>query len=197
MSAIATRVWLKRAPTATLPDPLNIVFFTNSGSEANELALRLARTYTGRRDVAVLDVAYHGTTTSLIDLSPYKHDGAGGSGPAPWVHVAPMPDAYRGPHRGNGAGKAYGDEVRATLSKAKDGAAAFIAESALGCGGQIILPDGFLTSAYHHARAAGAVCIADEVQTGMAPMPSPMAWSISIPLGAIPFHARSVWLSLT
>ena len=153
--------------TATLPDPLNVVFFTNSGSEANELALRLARTYTGRRDVAVLDVAYHGTTTSLIDLSPYKHDGAGGSGPAPWVHVAPMPDAYRGPHRGIGAGKAYGDEVRATLSKAKDGAAAFIAESALGCGGQIILPDGFLTSAYHHARAAGAVCIADEVQTGM------------------------------
>lgn len=153
--------------TATLPDPLNVVFFTNSGSEANELALRLARTYTGRRDVAVLDVAYHGTTTNLIDLSPYKHDGAGGNGPAPWVHVATMPDTYRGPHRGKDAGVAYGEDVRATLSKAKDGAAAFIAESALGCGGQIILPEGFLASAYGHARAAGAVCIADEVQTGM------------------------------
>ncbi len=153
--------------TATLPDPLNVVFFTNSGSEANELALRLARTYTGRQDVAVLDVAYHGTTTSLIDMSPYKHDGKGGTGPAPWVHVAPMPDAYRGPHRGSDAGVAYGEEVRATLSKAKNGAAAFIAESALGCGGQIILPDGFLASAYEHASAAGAVCIADEVQTGM------------------------------
>jgi len=153
--------------TATLPDPLNVVFFTNSGSEANELALRLARTYTGRRDVAVLDVAYHGTTTSLIDMSPYKHDGKGGMGAAPWVHVAPMPDAYRGPHRGSDAGTAYGEEVRATLAKAKNGAAAFIAESALGCGGQIILPDGFLASAYEHARAAGAVCIADEVQTGM------------------------------
>ena len=153
--------------TATLPDPLNVVFFTNSGSEANELALRLARTYTGRRDMAVLDVAYHGTTTSLIDLSPYKHDGAGGSGPAPWVHVATMPDTYRGPHRGDDAGAAYGEEVRATLSKAKDGAAAFITESALGCGGQIILPEGFLASAYAHARAAGALCIADEVQTGM------------------------------
>jgi len=117
--------------------------------------------------MAVLDVAYHGTTTSLIDLSPYKHDGAGGSGPAPWVHVATMPDTYRGPHRGDDAGAAYGEEVRATLSKAKDGAAAFIAESALGCGGQIILPEGFLASAYAHARAAGALCIADEVQTGM------------------------------
>ena len=152
---------------ATLPDPLNVVFFTNSGSEANELALRLARTYTGRRDVAVLDVAYHGTTTSLIDMSPYKHDGAGGTGPAPWVHVAEMPDAYRGSHRGEGAGAAYAEGVRAALSKAKDGAAAFIAESALGCAGQIILPEGFLSSAYQHVRAAGALCIADEVQTGM------------------------------
>jgi len=156
-----------RRLTATLPDPLNVVFFTNSGSEANELALRLARTYTGRRDIAVLDVAYHGTTTSLIDMSPYKHDGAGGSGPAPWVHVATMPDAYRGPHRGEGAGAAYAEDVKATLAKAKNGAAAFIAESALGCGGQIILPKGFLASAYKYARAAGAVCIADEVQTGM------------------------------
>jgi len=152
---------------ATLPDPLNVVFFTNSGSEANELALRLARTYTARRDVAVLDVAYHGTTTSLIDMSPYKHDGAGGTGPAPWVHVSAMPDAYRGPHRGEDAGAAYAEDVKAALSKAKDGVAAFIAESALGCGGQIILPKGFLSSAYQHARAAGALCIADEVQTGM------------------------------
>ena len=153
--------------TATLPAPLSVAFFVNSGSEANELALRLARCHTGRKDVAVLDVAYHGTTTSLIDISPYKHAGPGGAGRPSWVHVAPTPDPYRGPHRGADAGLAYADEVGAVLSQSKDGAAAFIAESALGCGGQIILPDGFLEAAYAHARKAGAVCIADEVQTGM------------------------------
>ncbi len=153
--------------TATLPAPLNVAFFTNSGSEANELALRLARCHTGRKDVAVLDAAYHGTTTSLIDVSPYKHAGPGGAGRPSWVHVAPMPDPYRGLHRGAGAGGAYADELSAVLAQSKDGVAAFIAESALGCGGQIILPDGFLKAAYAHARSAGAVCIADEVQTGM------------------------------
>lgn len=152
---------------AKLPDPLDTVFFVNSGSEANELALRLARTHTGRRDVAVLDVAYHGTTTSLIDLSPYKHDRKGGSGRPEWVHVAPMPDPYRGLHRGEESGALYAGEVASALACANGNAAAFIAESALGCGGQIILPPGFLKAAYEHARGLGAVCIADEVQTGM------------------------------
>jgi len=152
---------------AKLPDPLDTVFFVNSGSEANELALRLARTHTGRRDVAVLDVAYHGTTTSLIDLSPYKHDRKGGSGRPEWVHVAPMPDPYRGLHRGEESGALYAGEVASALACANGNAAAFIAESALGCGGQIILPPGFLKAAYEHARSLGAVCIADEVQTGM------------------------------
>lgn len=153
--------------TATLPAPLNVAFFANSGSEANELALRLARCHTGRKDVAVLDVAYHGTTACLIDISPYKHAGPGGAGRPSWVHVAPMPDPYRGLHRGAGAGVAYADELGAVLMQSRDGVAAFIAESALGCGGQIILPDGFLKAAYAHARDVGAVCIADEVQTGM------------------------------
>ena len=81
----------------TLPDPLSVVFLTNSGSEANDLALRLARAHTGGRDMLVLDHAYHGNLTSLVDLSPYKFDGPGGGGCPPTTHVVPIPDAYRGP----------------------------------------------------------------------------------------------------
>jgi Ser/Thr protein kinase RdoA (MazF antagonist)/murein DD-endopeptidase MepM/ murein hydrolase activator NlpD len=82
--------------TATLAAPLTVCYFLNSASEANELALRLARTHTRRQDVIVLESAYHGNTTSLIDISPYKHAGPGGTGAPPWVHVAPLPDGYRG-----------------------------------------------------------------------------------------------------
>src|ERR1041385_6286211 len=77
--------------TAKLPDPLSVCYFVNSGSEANELALRLARAHTNARDLIVLDHAYHGNTTTLIDISPYKHDGPGGNGPPAWVHKAPLP----------------------------------------------------------------------------------------------------------
>jgi Ser/Thr protein kinase RdoA (MazF antagonist) len=85
--------------TALMPEPLTVAFFLNSGSEANELALRLARAHTGREDVVVLEHAYHGHTTTLVDVSPYKFDGPGGSGRRPWVHVAPLPDVYRGRYR--------------------------------------------------------------------------------------------------
>ncbi|MGH7538266.1 MAG: aminotransferase class III-fold pyridoxal phosphate-dependent enzyme, partial [Gemmatimonadales bacterium] len=85
----AERLW------ATLPSPLSVCYFVNSGSEANELGLRLARAYTGRRDLVVLEGAYHGNTTTLIDASPYKHDGPGGAGAPSWVHKVPMPDDYR------------------------------------------------------------------------------------------------------
>src|SRR5205085_10853591 len=88
---------------ATLPPSLEMCYFVSSASEANELALRLARAYTGRRDTIVLEAAYHGNTTSLIDISPYKHAGAGGSGTPDWVHVAPLPDVYRGPHKASDA----------------------------------------------------------------------------------------------
>ena len=160
-----------RRLTATLPEPLSVCFFVNSGSEANDLALRLARTATGRRDVIAVDVAYHGHTQALIDVSPYKHDGPGGGGRPPFVQVVPMPDPYRGPHRGVGpeAGRAYAANVGHAIAAIREhGAepAAFIAESLLGCGGQIVFPEGFLADAFAHVRAAGGVCIADEVQTG-------------------------------
>ncbi|HEV2388970.1 MAG TPA: aminotransferase class III-fold pyridoxal phosphate-dependent enzyme [Candidatus Acidoferrales bacterium] len=156
---------------ATLPEPLRICFFVCSGSEANELALRLARAYTGGRDVVVLDAAYHGNTTALVEISPYKFNGPGGSGAPPHVHVVPLPDAYRGPYRRSDpqAGPKYARHVREAMDAAAARGreiAAFIAESLPGCGGQIVLPHGYLVGAYRHARAAGAVCIADEVQTG-------------------------------
>lgn len=154
--------------TATLPEPLSVCFFVCSGSEANELALRLARTHTGRRDVVVLDAAYHGNTSSLVELSPYKFDGPGGAGGPPGTHVVPLPDPYRGRHRGDGAGERYAEHVRDAVAaaEARGGVAAFFAESLPGCGGQIVMPDGFLAEAFRHVREAGGVCVADEVQTG-------------------------------
>ena len=83
--------------TGLFPEPLRVSYFVNSGSEASELALRLARARTGREDVIVLEHAYHGHTTTLVDVSPYKFDGPGGRGRREWVHVAPLPDTYRGP----------------------------------------------------------------------------------------------------
>jgi 4-aminobutyrate aminotransferase-like enzyme/Ser/Thr protein kinase RdoA (MazF antagonist) len=157
---------------ATFPDPLRVVYFVNSGSEANELALRMARTVTGRYDVVAVDWGYHGNTNDLVEISAYKFRRAGGGGRASHVQLAELPDPYRGRLRSYdlAAGQAYGDDVAAAIGRAVEhdprGPAAFIAESISGCGGQVVFPDGYLARAYEHARAAGALCIADEVQVG-------------------------------
>lgn len=156
-----------RRLVALFPDPLSVVFFVNSGSEANDLALRLARTHTRREVVLALEHAYHGHTGALIEVSHYKFAGAGGTGPGPRVRVCRLPDPYRGEHADDGA--VYAEDVaRHThdLAAAGSGAAAFLHESIPGVAGQIELATGYLTAAYAHARAAGAVCIADEVQCG-------------------------------
>ncbi len=154
--------------TATLPGPLRVCYFVNSGSEANELALRLARAHTGRRDMIVLDGAYHGNTTTLVEISPYKFNGRGGAGAPPWVHVVPVPDTYRGEFRGQDAGVRFAravDEAIAGMADAGAAPCAFIAESAPSVAGQVVLPDGYLRAVYASVRKAGGVCIADEVQT--------------------------------
>ena len=161
--------------SSTLPDPLGVCYFVNSASEANELALRLARAHTRRRDMIVLEAAYHGNTTTLIDLSPYKHAGPGGSGAPDWVHVAPVPDDYRGAYkRGDpDAGRKYAHHIIAIVERlraAARGLAGFIAETCPSVGGQIIPPAGYLAEAYRLVHAAGGVCIADEVQTGLGRM---------------------------
>ncbi len=153
--------------TALLPDPLAVCFFVNSGSEANDLAIRLARAATGRRDMMVLEGAYHGNLTSLVDISPYKFEGRGGYPQPASTHVVPMPDPFRGPYRGmtEESGRAYADHVRTAAANAD--VAAFMAESVPGCGGQIVPPPGYLAGAAHAIREAGGVFIADEVQVGM------------------------------
>jgi len=157
--------------TQKLPEPLRVCFFVNSGSEANELALRLARAHTGREDVIVLEHAYHGHTNTLIDISPYKFDGPGGRGKKPWVHVATLADDYRGPYRRGDkeAGVKYARLIAEILRGSRyegRSVAAYIAETLPSVGGQIAFPPGYLAEVYRHVRAAGAVCIADEVQVG-------------------------------
>lgn len=156
---------------ALFPDPLSVCFFVSSGSEANELALRMARAHTGRSGVIAIEGGYHGHTQGLIDTSHYKHAGTGGTGAPPWVRTIPLPDEYRGIYRRDVMDRAdrYAEHVRSAavdLDGAGHAASAFIAESILSCGGQIEPPAGFLSAAYRHARSAGAVCIADEVQIG-------------------------------
>jgi 4-aminobutyrate aminotransferase-like enzyme/Ser/Thr protein kinase RdoA (MazF antagonist) len=157
--------------TRLLPEPLRVCFFVNSGSEANELALRIARAHTGREDVIVLEHAYHGNTGTMIDISPYKFAGPGGQGRKPWVHVAPIADDYRGAHGRDDpeAGVKYAQYVRDTIEQAhreNREVAAFIAETLPSVAGQIVFPPGYLAEAYKHVRAEGGVCIADEVQVG-------------------------------
>jgi 4-aminobutyrate aminotransferase-like enzyme/Ser/Thr protein kinase RdoA (MazF antagonist) len=157
--------------TGRMPEPLRVCYFVNSGSEANELALRLARAHTRQEDVVVLEHAYHGHTNTLIDISPYKFDGPGGQGRKPWVHVAPIADDYRGLYRRGEANIAakYARHVAEILEKIRaEGrdTAAYIAETLPSVAGQVVFPPGYLAEVYRHVHAAGGVCIADEVQVG-------------------------------
>src|SRR6202040_2524463 len=151
--------------TALLPDPLQVCYFVNSGSEANELALRLARTHTAREDLIVLEHAYHGHTSALIDISPYKFNGPGGMGRRASVHIAPLADDYRGVFRREDAeaGKKYARAVQEVIDEAGTRGrkiAAFIAGSLRSVGGQIVFPENYLAEVYRRVRAAGAICIA-------------------------------------
>lgn len=219
-----------------MPGDLKVCFWVNSGSEANDLALRLARAHTKRRGVMCVDGAYHGHLNTLIDISPYKYVREGGTGQRGWVKRAPIPDVHSGIHRGemddDAMGAAYAADVATLLtsfahSEAREekrraawrarkelkaaakllaakadspagsgagatlghielpvvdaqddsdddveedgltaGCGAFIMESILSCGGQIIPPKGYLRRVYASVRAAGGVTIADEVQVG-------------------------------
>lgn len=171
---------------ATFPDPLRVVYFTNSGSEANELALRLARTVTGRHDIVAVDWGYHGNTNDLVEISAYKFNRRGGAGTPPHTHLAELPDPYRGAHGGDGPAYATSVAVAAAAARARNGhgPAAFIAESISGCGGQVVFPPGYLAAAAQHARAAGALYIADEVQVGFGRVGSHM-WAFELQ-GVVP-----------
>jgi 4-aminobutyrate aminotransferase-like enzyme/Ser/Thr protein kinase RdoA (MazF antagonist) len=157
--------------TATLPPSLSVCYFTNSGSEANDLAVRMARHFTKQTDIIVLDHAYHGTSTVAMEMSPYKFDGKGGAGKMPWIHKAINPDLYRGPYRYEDidAGKKYAADVQRIIGELKEegkAPAVFICETLLGVGGQMPLPPGYLQAVYKYVKDVGGVCIADEVQVG-------------------------------
>lgn len=157
--------------TTTLPKELSVCYFTNSGSEANDLAIRMSRHFTKQKDVIVLDHAYHGTSTVAIEMSPYKFDGKGGFRQMPYIHKAKNPDQYRGEFRYDDAdaGKKYAADVQRIiedLKKDNKAPAAFICETLLGVGGQIPLPVNYLQEVYRYVKEAGGICIADEVQVG-------------------------------
>ncbi len=152
----------------TLPEGLDYGFLVNSGSEANELAIRLARAYTNNHDIVVMEGAYHGHTGMLIDLSPYKFRGPGGKGVAEdWVHVAPVPDIFRDNSRD------YLNEFEGIVRGARP-IAGFIVESMLSCAGQIPFPQGYLAKSFELIRSVGGLCIADEVQVGFGRLGSKM-----------------------
>lgn len=153
----------------TFPPELCVLHFINSGSEANELALRMAKAATGQKDIIALEVGYHGNTQACIDISSYKFEGKGGGGCPEYTHIVPLPDAFRGLYQGENTGSQYAKHVQHHIenlqSKGRN-VAAFVAESIVSCGGQIDLPPNFLSEAYEYVRAAGGICIADEVQVG-------------------------------
>ena len=164
---------------ATFPPPLSVVFLVASGSEANDLALRIARAATGREDVICLDHAYHGHTNTLIGISPYKFAGKGGKGPPKTTHVAPCPNVYRGPYKrdDDDAGEKYAEAGVGTILANGALPAAFIAETLPSVAGQIELPSGYLKAVYERVRATGGVCIADEVQTGFGRLGPDAFWA--------------------
>jgi len=156
---------------ATLPDDLEVCFFTNSGSESNDLALRIARQYNDSYESIVIAGAYHGHTQALIDVSPYKFNGKGGLGARDFVHVVPMPDKYRGEHINKNFKfeKYYIDKVKHIIADIENRGkqlALFIIEPILGCGGQVKLPNIFLKESFRAVKNAGGLCIVDEVQIG-------------------------------
>lgn len=154
---------------ATLPDPLDTVFLVNSGSEAGDLALRLAMATTGRHDVVAVAEAYHGWTyaTDAVSTSVADNPNALATRPS-WIHTVPSPNAYRGTHRGVDALKYAPEAVKIIESLTEQGKppAAFICEPFYGNAGGMTLPDGYLTAVYRAVRAAGGLAIADEVQVG-------------------------------
>jgi len=151
-----------------MPGDLKCIYFVNSGSEANDLALLMARLYTGNYDMIALRNAYHGGNASGMGVtanSSWKFNVPHSFG----VHHALSPYPYRGPfgYDDPEAGRKYADDVKQVIDYTTSGkVAGFIAESMQGVGGFVEFPGGYLQQAYAHVRAAGGICIADEVQTG-------------------------------
>ncbi len=159
---------------------LDTVLLVNSGSEAVDLALRLAQAASGRKTVVALREAYHGWTmaSDAVTTSAYDNPFALENRPD-WVHVADVPNRFRGTYRGDAGdvsvGMKYAEDLHSDLRILTDEGrpiAGFICESVLGNAGGVMLPEGYLAEAYRLVREAGGLCIADEVQVGFGRMGS-------------------------
>jgi len=162
LSQYATRLLSK------FPASLNKVYFVNSGSEASDLAIRIAKTYTGQNNVMVTEYGYHGSTQTGIDISDYKFNHKNGQGQKDYIIKTNISDTYRGKYRNNdgSAGGNYAQDVITDLLKKNKPVAAFISEPIVGCGGQVPLAKGYMEKLYPAIRNQGGICISDEVQTG-------------------------------
>ena len=155
---------------ARMPGDLKVCYFTNSGSEANDLAILMARASTGNFDILALRNGYHGGSMQTMGLTSHhtwKYNVPHSFG----VHHAVFPDRLRGPYGYDDpqAGPKYAADIKNLIEFGTPGkVAAFVAESIQGVGGAVVFPDGYLKAAYEHVRAAGGLCIADEVQSGFA-----------------------------
>ena len=155
--------------TARLPSSLRVCYFVASGSEANEIALRLVRAHTRRREFLVMEHGYHGATTGAVDISPYKW-GKGYVTQPDWAHASVQPDVYRGAHHGDDAGAMFARDVAVQIAALRARGrvlAGYLCECLPSVGGQIVMPRGFLHDVYASVRAAGGLCIADDVQTAL------------------------------
>jgi len=158
----------KLASTFPKDSNLSVCYFTNSGSESNDLALLIARAYTSNYDVIALRNAYHGmspTSMGLTALNTWKTPVPQGFG----IHHAKCPDQYRGPfgYDDAEAGPKYASDVDEVIRFSTPGkVAAFIAEPIQGVGGTVELPKNYLKHVYESVHNAGGLCISDEVQTG-------------------------------
>jgi 4-aminobutyrate aminotransferase-like enzyme/Ser/Thr protein kinase RdoA (MazF antagonist) len=155
---------------ALAPDGLDTVLLVNSGTEANDLALRLARAHTGRRIVVAMREAYHGWSMAADAISTSIADNPRALETRPeWVRLVDSPNPYSGTHRGPESGPSYIRDALAVIRGLEgrgDVPAAFISETVHGNAGGILLPDGYLEAVYGAIRAAGGICIADEIQVG-------------------------------
>jgi len=157
----------------TLPKELSVLHFVNSGSEANELAIRMIKACTNSDEIIASEHGYHGNTNGTIHISSYKFDGKGGNGKPKNTHIFPIPDAFRGKFKGENSGEKYAHEIQLLIDEIHSQnkkIGGFIIEPIISCGGQVELPSGFLQEAYQKVRKAGGFCVSDEVQTGVGRM---------------------------
>lgn len=149
-----------------LPSKLNRVFFVNSGSEANDLAIRMAKMYSGHEKIMVMEHGYHGHTQTGIDISDYKFNHPKGQGQKKNILRTSIPNSYNGKYTGLDCGSQYAKDTITEIHTSEEKIAAFICEPIVGCGGQIPLAKGYLAPVYEAIHAQGGICISDEVQTG-------------------------------